>query len=78
MDKKIIQSASKLSLLAFVGTLNVITTFSVIWGVVHGSLDVKDVLALFATSTSLVLGFYFGRASAPTSTVDTSSTTTTG
>lgn len=77
MEKRIIQSASKISLLMFVASLNVITTFGVIWGVIHGTLDVKEVLALFATSISLVLGFYFGSRT-PTVPVDPVTPTTQG
>lgn len=66
MDKVITKSASKLTLLLIVGTLCAITLFSVFVTVWRGTLDGKEILALFATSVSLVIGYYFGRATAPT------------
>lgn len=74
MDKVITKSASKLTLLLIVGTLCAITLFSIMVTVWRGSLDGKEVLALFATSVSLVIGYYFGRASTPTVTETGTST----
>lgn len=74
MDKVITKSASKITLLMIVTTLNIITLFSVCVSIWRGTLEGKEVLALFSTSVSLVIGYYFGRASTPTVTETGTST----
>lgn len=61
MEKTIIQSATKITLLALVIALVLLVIFSGIWGTVHGTLDPKEILAVFAPALTFVLGHYFGK-----------------
>lgn len=66
MEKTIIQSATKITLLVFVFALAGLVIFAGVWGTIHGTLEPKEVLAIFGTSLTLVLGFYFGSKIPPT------------
>lgn len=58
---EITKSASKVVLLAIIAVLCIITLVAAIVGVVRGSLEpVKDIISLFGSALSFVLGFYFG------------------
>jgi len=71
MEKTIIQSATKITLLVLVNVLAGLSAFAGIWGVIHGTLDPKEIITLFGTALTLVLGAYFGSKfpSTPSSTV---------
>lgn len=60
MEKTIIQSATKISLLVLVFSLTALSIFAGVWGVIHGTLDPKEIITLFGTALTLVLGAYFG------------------
>ena len=56
----IFKSATKFVLLITAISLNVITMFACIWAIIHGSLEAKNILALFGTTLNTIVGFYFG------------------
>lgn len=58
---EITKSASKVVLLAIIAVLCILALVAGIVGVVRGSLEpVKEILSLFGSALSFVLGFYFG------------------
>lgn len=57
---EILKSASKIVLLLVVITLVVLALFSGIWGVINNTLAPKEIIALFATALTFVMGYYFG------------------
>jgi ABC-type glucose/galactose transport system permease subunit len=56
----ILGSASKLVLLMIVIVLCLIAMFASVWGIIHATLEPKEIVALFGTALTFVLGFYFG------------------
>lgn len=57
---EITKSASKIVLLSVIAVLCILTLVAGIIGVVRGSLEqFKDILSLFGSALSFVLGFYF-------------------
>jgi hypothetical protein len=70
--KNILSSATKLVLLLVVVNLNVISCFAVCIGIYRGTLDPKDVLALFGSVVTGVIFFYFGKGMATSSQTTTS------
>lgn len=60
---ELFSSATKTVLMMVTTVLSVITLYAVILGVWRGVLDPKDVLAIFASVMSFIIGFYFSRRS---------------
>lgn len=59
---KIMGSASKLVLLFIVGILGTLALFAGVWSVKTGQFSeaAKELLSLFGTAVTFVMGFYFG------------------
>jgi len=57
---EILKSASKLVLLFVVFILGILSMFAGIYGIVKGTLEPKEIIGLFGTAMTFVLGFYFG------------------
>ena len=63
----ILSSASKLVLLFVVFILGITAAFAAVWGIVHSTLDPKELVTQFGTAVTFVLGFYFGSKGEPSS-----------
>lgn len=77
--KNITKSASKLVLLYVVLILGLITSFSVVWDITHGSFNelTKIILGVFSSSVTFLFGFYFGyKGDTPGNTIQTTTATT--
>ena len=57
---EILKSASKIVLLLIVVALVLLALFAGVMGILRGTLDPKELIALFGTALTFVLGFYFG------------------
>lgn len=71
--QNIFTSATKIVLLLVVSTLSLISAYAVIVGIYRGTLDPKEVLALFGSVVTGVIFFYFGKGMSdkPTTTENT-------
>ena len=58
---EIIKSAAKISLLVVIIVLALMAGFTAIWGVMHGTLDPKDILSIFGGAVTMIVAFYFGK-----------------
>lgn len=59
--KNLLSSATKLVLLYVTMILGILTTFAGIVGIWRGTLEPKEVLALFGTIITFVIGYYFSK-----------------
>lgn len=57
---EILKSASKIVLLLVVVALVILALFAGVAGILKGTLEPKEIIALFGTALTFVLGFYFG------------------
>ncbi len=63
---EILKSASKIVLLFVVLILGLMAAFAGVWGLVKGTLDPKEIISLFGTALTFVLGYYFSNKGDPT------------
>ena len=61
----VLSSATKIVLLWVMLILGGITTFAVVMGIWRGSLDSKDVLAIFSSVVTFIIGYYFSKRELP-------------
>lgn len=72
--KNILSSATRLVLLYITLVLGILTTFAGVVGIWRGTLEPKEVITLFGTIITFVIGYYFSSKKAdPVSTSGTSS-----
>lgn len=57
----LLSSATKVVLLWVMAILGVVTTYSSAIGVYRGTLDPKDILAIFGSVVTFIIGFYFSK-----------------
>lgn len=65
MQNEIFASATKIVLLWVMLILGVITLFAVSLGIWRASLDSKDVLAIFSSVVTFIIGYYFSKRENP-------------
>ena len=63
---ELLKSASKLVLLYVVLILGILSAFAGVWGIIKGTLEPKEIIGLFGTALTFVLGYYFGSKGDPT------------
>jgi len=57
---EILKSASKIVLLLIILALVLLTAFAGVVGILKGTLEPKEIITLFGTALTFVLGYYFG------------------
>lgn len=57
----ILNSASRLAFLYLVGVLGILALFAGGWGVVNGTIEPKEILAIFGAAITMILTYYFTR-----------------
>jgi uncharacterized membrane protein required for colicin V production len=57
--KNITSSATKIVLLYITFVLGLLTTFAGFIGIWRGTLDPKEVIAIFGTTLTFIIGYYF-------------------
>ena len=75
----LLSSATRLVLPWVTFILGALTSFAVVVGIYRGTLDPKDVLGIFSSVVTFIIGFYFSKRESPVTpegTVTTSKTNT--